>query len=149
MCACTRSVMWLFVTPWTVAHQAPLSVGFPRQEYWSGRMVAISSSRESSQPSDRTWISCVSCNGEWILYYWSRGHKANTIQNNEWIEWVISIMKRGGYVLPWVREVIAECPTLVNSNMSVCVCVCVCVCVHMCVCVSPSVVSSSWRLSGL
>ena len=26
----------LFSTPWTVAHQAPLSVGFPRQEYWSG-----------------------------------------------------------------------------------------------------------------
>ena len=26
----------LFVTPWTVARQAPLSVGFPRQEYWSG-----------------------------------------------------------------------------------------------------------------
>ena len=25
-----------FVTPWTVAHQAPLSSGFPRQEYWSG-----------------------------------------------------------------------------------------------------------------
>ena len=25
-----------FVTPWTVAHQALLSVGFPRQEYWSG-----------------------------------------------------------------------------------------------------------------
>ena len=23
-------------TPWTVARQAPLSVGFPRQEYWSG-----------------------------------------------------------------------------------------------------------------
>ena len=26
----------LFVTPWTVAHQALLSMGFPRQEYWSG-----------------------------------------------------------------------------------------------------------------
>ena len=26
----------LFVTPWTVAHQAPLSMGFPRQEYWRG-----------------------------------------------------------------------------------------------------------------
>ena len=25
-----------FATPWTVAHQAPLSMGFPRQEYWSG-----------------------------------------------------------------------------------------------------------------
>ena len=26
----------LFVTPWTVAHQAPLSMGFSGQEYWSG-----------------------------------------------------------------------------------------------------------------
>ena len=26
----------LFVTPWTAAHQAPLSLGFSRQEYWSG-----------------------------------------------------------------------------------------------------------------
>ena len=26
----------LFVTPWTVAHQAPQSMGFSRQEYWSG-----------------------------------------------------------------------------------------------------------------
>ena len=26
----------LFVTPWTIACQAPLSMGFPRQEYWSG-----------------------------------------------------------------------------------------------------------------
>ena len=26
----------ILATPWTVAHQAPLSVGFSRQEYWSG-----------------------------------------------------------------------------------------------------------------
>ena len=26
----------LFMTPWTVGHQAPLSMKFPRQEYWSG-----------------------------------------------------------------------------------------------------------------
>ena len=26
----------LFVTPWTVAYEAPLSMGFSRQEYWSG-----------------------------------------------------------------------------------------------------------------
>ena len=30
------SCVQLFVTPWTVAHPAPLSRGFPRQEYWSG-----------------------------------------------------------------------------------------------------------------
>ena len=30
------SRVWLFATPWTVARQAPLSVGFSRREYWSG-----------------------------------------------------------------------------------------------------------------
>ena len=25
-----------FVTPWTIVPQAPLSMGFSRQEYWSG-----------------------------------------------------------------------------------------------------------------
>ena len=29
------SCVWLFVTPWTVAHQAPPSMGFSRQDYWS------------------------------------------------------------------------------------------------------------------
>ena len=33
--ACVLSRSQLFVTPWTVAHQAPLSMGFSRQEYWS------------------------------------------------------------------------------------------------------------------
>ena len=28
--------VWLFVTLWTVAHQAPLAMGFSRQEYWNG-----------------------------------------------------------------------------------------------------------------
>ena len=26
----------LFATPWTIAHQAPLSLGFSRQDYWDG-----------------------------------------------------------------------------------------------------------------
>ena len=30
------SRVWLFATPWTEAHQAPPSMGFSRQEYWSG-----------------------------------------------------------------------------------------------------------------
>ena len=36
LCAQLLSRVQLFETPWTVAHQAPLSMGFPRQEYWSG-----------------------------------------------------------------------------------------------------------------
>ena len=38
-CVCmfqSLSRVQLFVTLWTVAHQAPLSMGFPRQEYWCG-----------------------------------------------------------------------------------------------------------------
>ena len=30
------SRVWLLVTPWTAAYQAPPSMGFARQEYWSG-----------------------------------------------------------------------------------------------------------------
>ena len=39
MCACMFSCfspIWLFPALWTVAHQAPLYMGFSRQEYWSG-----------------------------------------------------------------------------------------------------------------
>ena len=39
MCSCVLSHfshVQLFATTWTVACQAPLSVGFSRQEYWSG-----------------------------------------------------------------------------------------------------------------
>ena len=34
-CAQLLSGVRLLATPWTVARQAPLSMGFPRQEYWS------------------------------------------------------------------------------------------------------------------
>ena len=36
LCAQLLSHVRLFVTPWTIAHQAHLSMGFSRQEYWSG-----------------------------------------------------------------------------------------------------------------
>ena len=41
MCVCVRvcdalNGVQLFRTPQTAAHQAPLSMGFPRQKYWSG-----------------------------------------------------------------------------------------------------------------
>ena len=37
---CVFSHVQLFVAPWTVGHQAPLSMGFSRQEYWSGMLCA-------------------------------------------------------------------------------------------------------------
>ena len=51
------SRVWFFATPWTVARQAPLSMGFfqARMLEW----VVISCSRGSSQPRDRTHISRI------------------------------------------------------------------------------------------
>ena len=59
----------LFVTPWTVAHQAPLSMGFARQEHWSGSPWPPLGG--SSQPRDQTQVSCTSCIARRNLYHWA------------------------------------------------------------------------------
>ena len=59
----------LFVTPWTVARQAPLSMGTLQARILE--WAAMPSSRGSARPRDRTHVSCVSCIGRWILYHWS------------------------------------------------------------------------------
>ena len=46
LCAC--SVVADSVAKWTVAHQAPLSMGFPRQEYWNGLLFPFP--RDISDP---------------------------------------------------------------------------------------------------
>ena len=58
---CVLNRARLFAPPWTVAHQAPLSMGFfqARILEW----VAISLSRGSSQPRDQTRVSCIFCTG--------------------------------------------------------------------------------------
>ena len=49
----------LFAAPQTIAHQAPLSMGLSRKEYWSG--LPCPPPGESSQPRDQTHVSCCSC----------------------------------------------------------------------------------------
>ena len=55
------SHVWLFATPWAVVCQAPLSMGFPRQEYWSGLPFYLP--RRSCWPRVWTHVSCVFCRG--------------------------------------------------------------------------------------
>ena len=55
-----------FETPWTAAHQAPLCMGFSRQESWSGLPCPppgdpSNPGIEPSSPASRTWI----------LYHWA------------------------------------------------------------------------------
>ena len=47
------SRVWLLVTPWTAAYQAPLSMGFSRQECWSGVPSP------SPQITTNVWLKCL------------------------------------------------------------------------------------------
>ena len=67
----------LSVTPWTVTHQAPLSMEFPGQEYWSG--LPFPTPGLSSQPRDRTHVSSVSCICRQILYLLSHQGTPNSL----------------------------------------------------------------------
>ena len=55
LCVVTQSC--LFPTPWTVAHQAPLSLGLLQARILE--RVAMSSSRASSRPRDQTQVSHI------------------------------------------------------------------------------------------
>ena len=54
---CMLSCVQFFATLWTVAHPAPLSMGFPRQEYRSG----LPFPPPGDLPKDQTWVPCNFC----------------------------------------------------------------------------------------
>ena len=71
-CCLVAQSVWLFATPWTIAHQAPVSMGLSRREYWSG--LPLLTPGDLPRPRDRT---CVPC-----LYPLStRGSRASSWQN--------------------------------------------------------------------
>ena len=57
------------MSPSTVALQAPLSMGFLRQGYWSG--LPFPPPGDLPQLRDRTLVSCGSCFSRQILYHWA------------------------------------------------------------------------------
>ena len=76
------SRVWHFTTLCTLAHQAPLSMEFFRQEYWKGLPFP--------SPADWTCISCVSCIGRWILYPWATGETIMRINKSK--KWACSFL---------------------------------------------------------
>ena len=66
-CVLSRfSCIWLCATLWTVARQAPLSMGILQARILE--WVAMPYSRGSSWPRDQTHVSYISCIGRWVLY---------------------------------------------------------------------------------
>ena len=57
MYVCVCPVMSDSVTLWTVAHQAPLSMGFSRQEYWSG--LSFLSPGDLPNPGTELYLLCL------------------------------------------------------------------------------------------
>ena len=53
--------VWIFLTPWTVAREAPLSLGFSRQEHWSG--LPFPSPMQESEKWK--WSCSVVSNSQW------------------------------------------------------------------------------------
>ena len=80
------------VIAWNVARQAPLSMKFSRQKHW--RRVAISSSRWSSQPKDRTCVSFGFCISRQILYHWTTWAEKAMASHSSTLAWQI----------PWTEE---------------------------------------------
>ena len=68
------SYVRFFATSWTVAYQAPLSMGFSRQEYWSG--LPFSFSRGSSRPRGWTQVSHIP-GRHFNLWFNNRNEKQN------------------------------------------------------------------------
>ena len=67
------SCVQLFATPWPIGCQAPLSIEFSRQEYWSG--LPFPSLRGSSKRRDQTWVSCIASRFFTIWVIWAQNLK--------------------------------------------------------------------------
>ena len=80
-CLYVLSHVWLFVAPWTIAHQGPLPMEFSRQEYWSG--LPFPTPRDLPNPRDLTHISCVSCIGRQVLYHSATGETLMLISHHQ------------------------------------------------------------------
>ena len=114
------SHFWLFTTPWTVACQALLSMGFSRQGYWS-RLPFPSPGNGGmgpSWPKDQTWVSCIA--GRFLTLWATRETHRHLI--------VIKSMYQRKY---WVSEKQIILPKIGWSPSSLCLSVCLSVCLFL------------------
>jgi len=95
------SCVQLFETPWTITHQASLSMEFSRQEYWSG--LSLPSPGDSSWPRDQTQISCVA--GRFFTV-WATREALNLLRNCSIVFLTISSVQLLSHVwlfaTPWI-----------------------------------------------
>ena len=67
----------LFVTPWTAAYQAPPSMGFSRQEYWSGVPSPSLIHTHTHTHTVETYVQ-----HQYASIFWGNGHLLFTLDRN-------------------------------------------------------------------
>ena len=84
----------LLVTPWTAAHQAPPSMGFSRQEYWSRVPLPSPNGILLSHKKKQNWVICSDMDGSRVCHTdWSKSEKQisyiNIYMHNpeKWYRW--------------------------------------------------------------
>ena len=101
------SRVWLFATLWTVACQAPLSMGFSRQEYWTG--LSCPPSGDLPNPGIKpASLTSVALAGEFFTT--SASERSRQIRSTVWIFVGLSIIKyikmgkSSGFVWVWRKS---------------------------------------------
>ena len=90
------SCVWVFATLWTIACQAPLSMGFSRQEYWSG--LSLTSLGGLSNPGIEPTFDLIQSHGLDSAYLKGNGLlKQSMMSSGEyliWKGWYSTMLKR-------------------------------------------------------
>ena len=148
----SRSAVSLFVTPWTVAYQAPLFMGFSRQEYWNGwpfpspgdlpnpgiepRPLTRQADSLLSEPPGKSWLiremgikrvtqtPLNHCNDltAHVIYCTQIARKAMTRYSNDFGRWKWGKGSQGGLVNLAPSYPIKVFPLPRSMAVSVCMC---------------------------
>ena len=108
------SCVWLVVTPWTAAHQAPLSMGFSRQEYWSWlplpppEDLPNSGNEPRSRPLQAHFLPLSHQGSPYTCYYFCQSY--GFPRSHVWM-WELD-HKEGGLVKNWCFRIVVLEKTL-------------------------------------
>ena len=121
VCVCARSVMSnSFTTPWVIAHQAPLSMGFSRQECWS---VLPFPPPGGLPDRDGACVSCTSCIGRQTPYCWASATASNLYFGWLWTAMLpISASHAALWTLLLSSDLSSRHSPKTNEDLSSCLC---------------------------
>ena len=105
------SYVRLFVTPWTVAHKAPLSMGLTRQEHWS---VMPFPSPGDPLPLSQQGSNTIARN--FTFYRWWPHRQAMSQGKKELCFWVPSEFNQSYYLIQFLKEVTKQKITKPEEN---------------------------------